>query len=510
MQGDENVRVIFGMKLRQFREQLGYTLKTLAQKTGLSPSYLTEIEKGKKYPKAEKILQLAQALELSFDDLVSLKLDNQLNPLTGLLDSPLMQQFPFQLFGITSRDVIDLVTRSPNEASTLIRALGEIASSYDMRVEHLFYAALRSYQEAHQNHFADLEDAADTFAMEQGWDRTQALQDGVLREVLTDRYGYVLDDQTLDAYPELQGFRSVLADSDPPRLLLNSKLLPAQKAFVLGREIGYRYLDLNDRATTSSPAEVRSFAQVLNDFKASVFSGALLMPRTSLVADLDLFFARPQWDEAAFLQMLMRYNATPEMFFYRLSELIPTFLHLPQLHFLRLHSDVGSQRYDLTKHLNMSHLPLPHGLGLHEHYCRRWLSVKVLRELEQRQQYGVGTVPVVGVQRSHFVGDETEYFCISLARPLVLTAATNTSVTLGFRVDDAFKKQVRFWDDPAIPCVEIHETCERCPLAEVACCDRAVPATFYQREQAIASRNETLNSLLASLQAEVRPSNTRI
>ena len=31
MQGDENVRVIFGMKLRQFREQLGYTLKTLAQ-----------------------------------------------------------------------------------------------------------------------------------------------------------------------------------------------------------------------------------------------------------------------------------------------------------------------------------------------------------------------------------------------------------------------------------------------------------------------------------------------
>ncbi len=505
MQGDENVRVIFGMKLRQFREQLGYTLKALAQKTGLSPSYLTEIEKGKKYPKAEKILQLAEALELSFDDLVSLKLDNQLNPLTGLLDSPLMQQFPFQLFGITSRDVLDLVTRSPNEASTLIRTLGEIAASYDMRVEHFFYAALRSYQEAHQNHFADLEDAADTFATERGWDRTQPLTDDVLREVLTDTYGYILDDQTLDAYPELQGFRSVLATRDSPQLLLNSKLLPAQKAFVLGREIGYCYLGLHDRATTSSPSEVRSFAQVLNDFKASVFSGALLMSRTYLIADLELFLARPQWDATAFLQLLTRYNATPEMFFYRLSELIPTFLQLPQLHFLRLHSDVGSQRYHLTKHLNMSQLPLPHGLGLHEHYCRRWLSVRVLRQLEQRQRHGGGQVPVVGAQRSHFVGDETEYICISLARPLVLTPATNTSVTLGFRVDDAFKKQVRFWDDPAIACVEINETCERCPLSEVACCERAVPATFYQREQAIASRNNSLKRLLDSLQTGARP-----
>ncbi len=157
MQGDENIRVIFGMKLRQFREQLGYSLKMLAQRTGLSPSYLTEIEKGKKYPKAEKILQLAQALGLSFDDLVSLKLEHELNPLTGLLASPLMQEFPFQLFGVTPRDVIDLVTRAPNEASTLIRTLGEIAGSYDMRVEHFFYAALRSYQETHHNYFDDLE-----------------------------------------------------------------------------------------------------------------------------------------------------------------------------------------------------------------------------------------------------------------------------------------------------------------------------------------------------------------
>jgi hypothetical protein len=501
MQGDANVRVIFGMKLRQFREQLGYSLKALAQRTGLSPSYLTEIEKGKKYPKAEKILQLAQALNLSYDDLVSLKLENKLNPLTSLLDSPLIQEFPFQMFGITPRHVIDLVTRAPNEASTLIRTLGEIAGSYDMRVEHFFYAALRSHQQTHQNYFADLEQAAESFVTEQSWDIQPPLPIGQLRSVLTDTYGYHLDEITLEQQPELHGFRSVWIDGDPPQLLLNCRLLPGQKAFVLGREIGYCYLELRDRAMTSSPNEVRSFAQVLNDFKASVFSGALLMHRDTLVDDLRRFFALPHWDENAFLTLLTRYDVTPEMFFYRLSELIPTFLELPQLHFLRLHSPAGSERYQLTKHLNMSQLPLPHGLGLQEHYCRRWLSVEVLRELVQRQQSGDQRAPIVGVQRSRFLDRDAEYFCISLARPLVLTPTTNTSVTIGFQVDEAFKKIVRFWDDPAIPHAEINETCERCRLSEAACRERAAPATIYDREQHLATRNQALHQLVESLRS---------
>ncbi|HLE37940.1 MAG TPA: helix-turn-helix transcriptional regulator, partial [Candidatus Acidoferrales bacterium] len=52
----ENVAVIFGLKLHHLREAKGYGLKELSEKVGLSPSYLNEIEKGKKYPKADKIL----------------------------------------------------------------------------------------------------------------------------------------------------------------------------------------------------------------------------------------------------------------------------------------------------------------------------------------------------------------------------------------------------------------------------------------------------------------------
>ncbi len=499
MHGAENIRVIFSMKLRQFREQRGYALKELAARTGLSASYLTEIEKGKKYPKAEKIIQLAQALGISFDELVSLKLEHGLNPLTALLDSPLMQEFPFELFGIAPRDVIGLMTRAPNEASTLIKALGEVASSYDMRIEHLLYAALRSYQETHHNYFEELEDAAAAFVAEQTWDLTPTVDSQLLRAVLTDTYGYVLDDTTLDDYPELHSFRSVWIDGRPPRLLLNRRLLPAQKAFVLGREIGYRYLDLRQRALTSSPAEVHSFAQVLNDFKASYFSGALLMNRDMLVHDLAAFLRRKRWNGAALLALLPRYEVTPEMLLYRLSEIMPTFFNLPQLHFLRIHNVAGSQSYHLTKRLNMSQLLIPHGIGLHEHYCRRWLSVRLLRQLAQRQQQGDKHAPLVGAQHSRFIESDAEYFCFCLARPLELTPTTNTSVTLGFRIDDAFKQAVGFWDDPAIPRYEINETCERCQLSEAACHDRAAPPNIYAHEQTLARRNEALNGLIASL-----------
>ena len=57
--GKLNIRYIFGMKLRNFRHEKGYGLKELAALTGLSISYINEIEKGKKYPKAEKIMSLA-------------------------------------------------------------------------------------------------------------------------------------------------------------------------------------------------------------------------------------------------------------------------------------------------------------------------------------------------------------------------------------------------------------------------------------------------------------------
>ena len=64
---DEYIRLIFGLKLNQIRTEKNLSLFGLSKLTGLSKSYLNEIEKGKKYPKTDKIIILSEKLEVSYD-----------------------------------------------------------------------------------------------------------------------------------------------------------------------------------------------------------------------------------------------------------------------------------------------------------------------------------------------------------------------------------------------------------------------------------------------------------
>ena len=498
----ENLRLILGIKLKQLRQKKGYSLKALAEKTNLSLSYLSEIEKGKKYPKPEKMIQLAGALEIPFEELVSLKVDAALDPIKAVLNSSFIQEFPFQLFGIAPEDVFGLVTESPIKAGALVRTLLEIAQSYGMQVEHFLFAALRSYQQMHQNYFEDLEKAAAAFIDQHSWKGDPPIDSGQLRKILIDEYGYVLDETTLNQYSELQGFRSIWINSAPPKLLINGKLLSNQKAFILGREIGYCYLGLKERATTSSWLKVESFEQVLNNFKASYFSGALLINRDLLVQDLARFFQKERWDGEGFLALMRRYGATPEMFLYRLSELVPKFFGLQEIQFFRFNNEAGLDIYHLTKLLNMSRVFVPHGIGLNEHHCRRWLSIRLLKGLAERQKRGDREATIIAAQRSRYMALNAEFFTIALARPLALAKRTNSSVTLSFLIDDEFKKTVRFWDDPSIPRVDVNETCERCSLSEVLCKDRVAPAVIYHKEQSQKIREKVLHQLMQDLQGD--------
>lgn len=495
----ENLRLILGIKLKQFRQEKGYSLKDLAERTNLSISFLSEIEKGKKYPKPEKLIQLAKALEISFDELVSLKVGEDLISLTATFNSPFIKEFPFQLFGITPRNFIDLIMHSPGKASAFIRTFLEIGQTYDMRVEHFLFAALRSYQKMHLNYFEEIEKAAADFTAKKKWKVDPPVKSEMLRKVLIDEYGYILDETVLNRYPELKRFRSVWINGKPPKLFMNDKLLPSQKAFILGREIGYCYLELKERATTSSWLKVESFEQVLNNFKASYFSGALLINKELLYNDLAKFFQRERWNGDSFLALMRRYDATPEMFLYRLSQLIPKLFSLQEIHYLRFNNEAGTDLYRLTKELNMSRVLVPHGIGLNEHYCRRWLSISLLKKLARRQKRGQHEATIIAVQRSRFIETDAEFFTISLARPLALTERTNSSMSLGFLINDEFKKAIRFWDDPAIPRVEVNETCERCGLSETDCRDRVASPNIYNQEQDQQIREKVLRQLMQDM-----------
>src|ERR1044072_519925 len=432
-----NHKVIFGMKLRQYREAAGLSLTEFAVRTGLSTPYLTEIEHGKKYPRSEKIERMAEALGRNYDDLVSIRLDEELSPLASFLGSPVIHNFPYHLFGISPAQVVELLTRQPAEASALVKTLVGIAEQYNIGVEHLFRSALRSYQELNDSYFPDIERAVEEFAREQGIesDPTPRLAD--LRAIIEGRFKYRLDDARLARHPKLHRFRSILVakQKSAPTLLVNPALTELQKRSILAREIGYQALGLKERAMTSAPERVDSFEQVLNDFKASYFAGALLINRERALADLKEFFALASWEPERLRDFLDRYEVTPEIFLYRLTEILPQYFGI-KLHFLRFNHEGGE--YRLVKHLNMSQVLIPGGTGVNESYCRRWLAIRILQTLEKNASKL--EEPVVDAQLSRFIDTDARYLCIAMARHLTLNPAALSSVSLGFRCDTDFER----------------------------------------------------------------------
>ncbi len=496
--GAENLRFILGLKLRKHRQEKRLSLSELAARAGISVSYLSEIESGRKHPKPEKLIRIAEALGVPYDELVSLQVAGELDPLKTFLGSEFVREFPFELFGISPEDLFALVADTPAKSAALFETFLEIGRTYGVQVEHMLFAALRSYQQLRHNYFQEMEEAAAAFRASQEWEKGRPPSAEELRALLEERYGCAVDDQRLARHPELHGFRSVYVPGDPPRLLVNDRLLPSQKAFIYGREIAYRELGLRERAVTGSWLHVDSFGQVLNNFKASYFAGAILIDEEALVEELSALFGRDRWDGEAFLDCMRRFDATPEMFFYRLSQVVPERFGLSDVFFLRFHHATGSDDYRLTKVLNFSHVPVPHGIGLDEHYCRRWPALRLLADLDRRQWSGRPGAPIVAAQRSRFLNEDATFFVIAVARPLALTEGMKSCVSFGFLVNDVFRERVRFWSDPDVPELLVNLTCERCGLTPEECQDRVAPPTIFRQEERHEAQARALAELLDS------------
>ncbi|RZL16434.1 MAG: ImmA/IrrE family metallo-endopeptidase [Hymenobacter sp.] len=321
-----------------------------------------------------------------------------------------------------------------------------------------------------------------------------------LEAVLVQEYGYTLDRTTLAANPVAVAgrLRSVFRPQTKTLLLLAS-LTRGQQAFVLGREIGFNYLKLKERHYASpNTLELRSFEEVLNNFRASYFASALLMEEDSLVRDLAKVVGAKKWQPAALLALLTRYDVSAEMLLQRLAALLPKHFGLTSLFFLRFDQRQADAAFDLTKELHLSRLHNPHRNELHEHYCRRWVSLRLLAEARAAAaQAGPAALPttLLDVQRSRYLGTDDEYFCLTLARAGAPDAPA-MSVTIGLRCDEALQQQFKFLADlTAFPLTIVNETCERCPLTD--CQERAAPPVQVQR----AARRAAYEAAVAALVA---------
>src|ERR1700758_4797735 len=64
-------REVLGNRLRGLRTDRGETLAQTAERAGISPQYLSEVERGRKEPSSEMVAALAGALDITVADLMA-------------------------------------------------------------------------------------------------------------------------------------------------------------------------------------------------------------------------------------------------------------------------------------------------------------------------------------------------------------------------------------------------------------------------------------------------------
>jgi transcriptional regulator with XRE-family HTH domain len=483
-----NEKIIFGLKVKQLRQEQKLSFSDLSKTSGMSLSYLNEIEKGKKFPKQDKVKNLAKALGTTREELTDGKLGRHLAPVTQLLQSNFLNELPLELFGIELSKVADLIAQAPTRVGAFISTLLELSRSYALREENFYFAALRAYLELHDNYFPELEEAVEVFSQKHNLPGFRPVPPRTLGGVLESVYGYNIVPNGLDDYPDLQLFRSVY-QPDGKRLLLNGNLTPSQRGFQFGKELAFNHLKLTERANTSSLLRSRVFEEVLNHSKATYFSVALHVPLNPFVESVQELFALPAWDSDAFIAVMRRFNATPEMFYHRLTNVLPKFFGLRELFFLRFMHDPATNDFTVDKELHLNRHHHPHENGLFEHYCRRWVSLSSLLDMSLSDSGELR----IDVQRSHYYGTEDEYLCITLARTGYPHPGNNVSLTLGFLINDKLHKTITWLNDASITTRIVNTTCERCPITD--CAERAEEPVIVRSREKYQRVKAALNEL---------------
>lgn len=488
---DEYIRLIFGLKLKQIRTERNLSLFGLAKLSGLSKSYLNEIEKGKKYPKTDKILLLSESLEVQYDHLVSLKLDKNLAPIGEILQSKILKEIPLELFGIKENNLIDIVANAPAKVNAFISTIIKIAQNYNLTRESFFLASLRSYQEAHNNYFEEIENDVEKFAKSYHIDLSKRITAKDLEEILVEEFGYTINNQELQKHKNLDELRNIYIPSKKI-LLIDKNISEAQKTFIYAKEIAYNFLNISERLYTFPWIKFENFDQVLNNFIASYFAGALIIPRKNLTEKLTNLFALEEWKPLKLHQIIKHFNCSQETFYQRLTNILPKFFNIKNLFFLRFTHQMNSPEFRLNKELHVTQQQAPHANRKNEHYCRRWISIKTIQDLENSDK----SRSTFGIQISSYENQNNEYLVLSSATQDPFKKDISRSVSIGLLLSPHLKKKLTFLKEDTFSKKTVGVTCETCTVQN--CKERVAEPTRLQKKNKYNDIAKTVDSIIKS------------
>ncbi|MCB9061929.1 MAG: ImmA/IrrE family metallo-endopeptidase [Halobacteriovoraceae bacterium] len=494
------IRFILGLKIKQLRDAKGLSLKGLSTLSGLSQSYINEIEKGKKYPKVEKLISLAKSLEVSFDNLVSAQLDKKLRPILDFLESDFYKNLPLEMFGIDQYDLYELMSDAPDKFSSFILMMLSLARNYDMNPEEIHRAALRSFIEAHNGSFEDVELAVAQARIRYNLPEKGPITIEKIEKILIEEYKYKIVFATPGKHPLLQTLRSIYTFDRGPILFINKELLETQKLFTIIKEFAFCALNLREEVSETRVDGVKNtFRDVLNDFKSNYFAAALLLNEEVFIEIMQKFFDNQTFSTSSIEEILKELNIGPETFFNRLIQVLPKQFGIDRLFYLKFQtSDVfkGIRRFKITNEIHLNGPHGPQGIRLNEHYCRRWITVSLLDSFCEDDAL---TDYKLGIQKSKMLESGKEFMCFSVARGPKKPHLPNTCITLGIELNERAREIIKFHKDPRIITKDVSKTCERCPLTD--CDERVAPPTIYEKITQVECKDNAVKDLIKEIKS---------
>ncbi len=274
-----------GARVRALRRQNNLTQAKLAERLGISPSYLNLIEHGHRALSAELLIKLAQSFHLNLKELAGDDENRVLADLLEVFGDPL-----FEPYGLTHTDLRSLATNSPALGRALLglyqayRGTKASAQSLAERVSDRFdMTGIESYHlpseevsdliQRHGNYFPELEEGAERL-----W------RDGRLEgeDLFTALARYLRDVLGTSVHVEkVQTMRGAVRRYDPARkeLLLSEVLRRGSRNFQLAYQIGLltqsAALDRLSPDPMLTTPESKALARVA---LANYFAAAVLMP----------------------------------------------------------------------------------------------------------------------------------------------------------------------------------------------------------------------------------------
>ncbi len=474
---DQSKKIVFGLKMKHLRLAKKLSFAELGDITGMSVSYLNEIEKGKKFPKPDKLKIIANALGIDLQKLVSEELPNHLEPIKELLESNFLNELPLEFYGTDLAKVTELIANSPLQIGAFIATMIEIAGTHASHQNNFYFSALKHYLEFNKNYFEELEAKAAEFSIKYELTIQEGINEEKLIQILKDEYSYTIIENGLDNYPELKDIRAVYIPKKK-KLLLNKQLTTLQRLFQFSKELGFNYLGLKQRANTSSLLKVNNFVEVLNHFKAGYFAAAILIPMGDFNKDVSQMMAQKVWDNQLLEQLLSKYKASPDMLFQRFTNILSSRFGMQKQFFMRCYHNIENDTFEINKEMQLNQ-PLKFRRYLeNENYCQRWLSINMLKDYRTNQLWNPDLTYTIAIEKSHFISTDVNFLCFNITQKG--NKNRNVSVTLGIQLDEQAMSNIGFIHDPKIISKNVGITCERCKISE--CKERLVPPIYIQRK----------------------------